>query len=184
MKISIEPRARRIAGDIMTRTRDALISGDYEAFGSCFLVPFTLFTDLGETEVTSHEQNEEIFQRVRWHYKALGVTRIERRLLASQFFKDDTILSVHEAKLFRDGALVQEPFRVMSTLVECGDVWKITDNRYAVEGSLRFNRALYGPKPPEKQDAACIANSISGAVVGLPEPDKASPAGEADTEVR
>lgn len=147
MTKTMENEPRKIAGDLLIRTRNALTSGDYDAFGECFCIPFTLFTDIGETRVLSHRQNREIFERVRWHYRALSVTELRRDLLTAQFFGDDVILSVHEARLLRDGKLVQEPFKVLSTLNKCDGAWKISDNRYAVSGSRRFNRALYGPKP-------------------------------------
>ena len=141
-----------IAEDLLARSGRGLLTGEYEDFGGCFRLPLKLSTDLGSVEVLSHDQLKETFFRVRWHHRAIGMTRMVRKCLAAELLDDRTLICVHLTELFRGSELVQAPFKALSTVTRMDGDWKISECAYAIGGSLRYNRALYGARAAEKVD--------------------------------
>ena len=148
MNKNADQEARKIAEDLQDRTARSLETGDFEACASCFHFPFRISTDIEET-VTSRDEFREVFFRIRWNYRAMGVTSQWRKLLIAQPISEDIIIMVHLSHLYRGSKLVHAPFKVVTTVRKFGDDWLITDNAYALEGSMRLARSLHGQVPYE-----------------------------------
>ncbi|MEM6618231.1 MAG: hypothetical protein AAF631_02900 [Pseudomonadota bacterium] len=143
--------ARDIASRLLDQTGRALVTGDFELFAPCFHLPQVLSSQLGERTLLRHEEVQEVFERVRWHYRGLQITKMQRRCMASMFVDHHTILSVHRTRLLRGADLVQKPFKALSTITQVGGVWRIKSCDYAIKDSLRHNRAIHGTRPPATQ---------------------------------
>lgn len=151
-----------IAEDLLARSGNGLLTGEYEAFGGCFGLPLKLSTDLGRVEVLSHDQLKETFFRIRWHYRAIGMTRMVRKCLAAEFLDDRTLICVHLTELFRGSELAQAPFNALSTVTPSDGDWKIVECAYSIGGSLRYNRALYGSRAAEKvQEVQVVPDRVT-----------------------
>lgn len=147
----VDTVAWEVAENVVQGTGDALLEGNYEAFASFFNLPFWVETTMGKIEIKSHDEHREIFHRVQWQYRGMGVTHFRRELLAAYFFDSGQILSVHTSELLSGKTSVQDPFKVLTTLQKIDNTWLITDNRYAINNSVGLNRALYGPRPSEDE---------------------------------
>ena len=139
------PGSEDIAARLLEETGRALTGGDEAAFRNCFLLPQAVTTNIGVKTLESADDLGETFGRVRWHFRGLRMTSMNRRVLSSMFLDCDTIVSVHETRLHRHDLALQHPFRVLSTLARAGGRWRIVDCNYAIRDSLRHNRALFGP---------------------------------------
>ena len=142
------PEPEVIATELLQRTGQALTLGDATAFRDCFHLPQSVATDLGAKMLTTEQEIGETFGRVRWHFRGLRLTEMQRSVLGAMFVDCDTLVSVHQTHLLRSGAPVQQPFRVLSTLSRQEGDWKIVDTCYAIHDSLRHSRALFGPGTP------------------------------------
>lgn len=140
----------QIAEALLRQTGDAIQSGEFDNFKDCFTLPQLVVTPLGQTEVTDTEGLRAIFDRVRWHYRGLGVTLMHREVLHSMFMDRNAILSVHMTQLFRHNSMVQKPHKALSKIIRRKGVWQITQCDYAIKDSLRHNRALFGPHKKQK----------------------------------
>lgn len=150
----IDACALAIVEPIIQGTGHAVLAGDYDGYARFFRIPFTIQTELGEVSVASHDQHREMFDRVRWRYRAMKVTESRRRILAAHLFANDQMLCVHESTLLSGGSVVNESIKVLSTLSEIDGTWLIIDSRYAVGKSISLNRALYGPRFSEVERIA------------------------------
>lgn len=150
----IDADAWSIVEPIIQGTGNGVLSGDYDFYSGFFRIPFTIQTDLGEVQVESHDQHREMFDRVRWRYRALKVTGFKRRILAAHKFANDQMLCVHESELLSGDKVVNDSIKVLSTLSEIEGHWLIIDSRYAVGNSINLNRALYGPRFSEVEQIA------------------------------
>lgn len=145
-----------IATHLLSETGAALVSGDFERFRPCFALPQAVSTSLGTNTVHTIDELKIVFERVRWHYRGLGVTQMPRVCLATMFVDGQTILSVHHTRLLKDGRDVQRPFKVLSMLTCRRSRWQIQNCDYAIADSLRHNRALYGPRTPVGSEAQSL----------------------------
>lgn len=139
--------ARVISETLLDATGQSLLTADRSRFVQCFRSKLEVVTDLGKRLVEDPDEHNQAFDRVIWHYRASGVNRIERSVVGAEFIDRDVILLVHESRAFSGLTLTQEPFLTMSELHHIDGAWQIGYCNYAVQDSLRFNRALHGPNP-------------------------------------
>jgi hypothetical protein len=78
-------KASDIAEYLLRRTGVALMSGDFDAFAPCFILPQHLETIEGAVFVTDRETLHQIFRAVRANYRERGVTRVVRHCLEAKF---------------------------------------------------------------------------------------------------
>ena len=139
-EVAIE--AVEIAEELLRRTGDALISGDFQSFGKCFLLPHRFDTLDGQRVAETTRDLTRIFDDVRAHFLSSGVTQLVRTCVSCQFSGPDKIYSMHESRLFRRMHLLQQPYPVLS-LLRCVDgEWKIAWSSYAIIKSPVHSRAF------------------------------------------
>ena len=129
-------RAIETAEFLLAETGRALMTGDFALFHQYFLLPQKLETFDGERIVETLRDLQDLFDNVRGYYARTGVTDIERRCVAAAFKNSDTIEATHDSRLLAGSNLIQAPYAVFSVLQRVDGIWKISDSKYAVIGSL------------------------------------------------
>ena len=139
-----DAEARRIAEDLLERTADALITGDFEAFHPCFVLPQIIDASPGQIELHTLADLRRTFDGVRNYHHRISVTDIVRRCISAEFVDPDTVMSTHSARLLSGSFLVNEAVPVLSRLIRTPDGWKIAATQYAVAEDEGLLEALMG----------------------------------------
>lgn len=128
-------KARNIAEALLRRSGDALISGDFEMLSKCFHFPNTIETIKGAERLENPEDLRKVFDGVRLQFRRMGVSLLERHVVAADFRDERTITSTHQTRLFNGTQLLQAPFPVFSVVTLGTDgVWRIKQSMYGLEG--------------------------------------------------
>lgn len=137
--------AREIAEDLLARTGQGLIAGDFRPFSDCFALPNTMNTFEERRVIKTEGELETLFSDVRAYYHKIGMTEMERHIVDAEFRNPTTIVSTHQSRLVAENELVQQPFDVLSVLELFDGAWRIRHSEYAIVDSEDHNTALIGP---------------------------------------
>lgn len=136
--------AEDIAEYFLDRTGTALMTGDFDLFASCFLLPQKMETFQGRRDIETLSDLREVFDGVTLHFKRKNATQLERHCIEARFRDPDTVVSTHMSRLVSGSSLVQKPYPVMSVLKRVDGIWQISDSMYAIEDEESHARALSG----------------------------------------
>lgn len=134
--------AEDIADALLQRTGLAFLTGDADAFVTCFSLPQVFETERGKIDVTNRGQLVRMFEAARGYYNSHGVTDIDRAIVHAEFKSDDTICSTHESRLLMGTSLVQEPYPVFSIIRRFETRWLISSRVYGATNDSVAGRAL------------------------------------------
>jgi len=135
-------RARGIAEELLTRTGNALETGDFELFETCFMLPHEIETFQGSNLLTNRSDLARVFGQVRGYYAKLGVTRLARACVDAEFLDEFTLQSTHVSHLLNGTTLVRESFPTLTVIKRVGDRWRCAKSIYAVNQDRDHERAL------------------------------------------
>jgi hypothetical protein len=124
--------ARNVASILLERTGDALLTGDFELFHPCFLLPQEVQTFEGRRMIKNKEDLRQLFDGVRAFHRKSNITQLVRNCVEASFLDPDTISSTHESRLLRGAELIERPYPVHSILKRVGMDWQIVSSEYAV----------------------------------------------------
>lgn len=141
--------ARAIHDDLLAQTGAALISGDFDLFSACFLLPQTVDTFDGRKLIETIEDMREVFSSVRSYHRKRNVTDIVRRSTEASFRDDETIVAVHTSRLLSGSQLIGEALSAFSIIKRTSDGWKVASSQYAVLDDPALSAALIGPQAYE-----------------------------------
>lgn len=141
----IQKTAREIAEDLLARTGQGLITGDFKLFGECFALPKEMETFEGRRVIRTQAEMESVFNDVRAYYAKIGMTHMERHVVDAEFRNPTSIVSTHQSRLVAEYELVQQPFDVLSVIELIEGAWRIRHSQYAIVDSEDHNTALIGP---------------------------------------
>ncbi len=136
--------AKDISEYLLSQTGTALMTGDFELFASCFLLPQEMETFEGRRHVRSVDDLREVFVGVTDHLRRKNVTEFERHCIEASFRDKDTIVTTHMSRLVSGQTLAQKPYPVMCILRNVEGTWKVSDGMYAVEDEPNLAKALSG----------------------------------------
>lgn len=137
--------AKDVSEMLLARTGEALLSGDFDSFVTCFSVPYALETFQEQRTLTSHAAFRETFDAVRNHLTQQRVTLMARHCVSAEFRSQDEIAATHETRLISDGILIQDPYPALSVLERGADgAWRIISTSYMILDSVALNNALNG----------------------------------------
>ena len=134
--------ARMVAEDLLVRTGEAMLAGNFDAFRQCFLLPNEIELFDGTNLIETIEDQRAVFDSVRAFHARRGVTQIVRRCVEADFLDADTIASTHVASLLRGNELLQPTYPVYSILRRVDGVWRIAHGKYAIADAPDLDRAL------------------------------------------
>ncbi len=140
-----EKTARQIAEDLLARTGQGLITGDFNLFGDCFALPNTMNTFENRRVVNDLGELRVLFDDVRTYFAKVGMTEMARHIVDAEFRNATTIVSTHQSRLVAETELIQQPFDVLSVIEQIDDIWRIRHSEYAIVDSEDHNTALVGP---------------------------------------
>lgn len=136
--------AKDVAEHLLETTGTALMSGEFELFLSCFLLPNEICTSDGCRMIRTAEDLRDMFDGVRQHFRVQNVTHLIRNCIGAEFIDPDTIRSTHVSRLVSGTLYCQEPYPVISTVNRTGGAWLISHSEYAIVGEPLHVRALSG----------------------------------------
>lgn len=140
-----EKTAREIAEDLLARSGQGLITGDFKLFGDCFALPKEMETFEGRRVIKTADEMEAVFNDVRAYYHKIGMTEMKRHIVDAEYRNPTTIVSTHQARLVAESELVQQPYDVLSVIALIDGVWRIRHSEYAIVDSEDHITALIGP---------------------------------------
>ena len=121
----MDGQAIEIADDLLFRTGNALLSGDFVCFLECCRFPAVFETPVGVTVIRSASDLEHLFVRVRQTYVSKGVIDFARTILSAEFLTETSIGSTHVTLcLGKDGEPIGHPFPAYSILTSIDETWR------------------------------------------------------------
>lgn len=136
--------ANAIASDLLERVGQALDSGDFARYASCFRLPHLVETFGGATVIATRDELREVFSNVRENLRQLQVTEHSRDVVEAQFHDPHTIHCTHETRLVTDQILVQDAIPVFTTLRRADGAWMFVEGRYALPDGKGPNHKVFG----------------------------------------
>lgn len=135
--------AEEIAEDLLHRTGQGLMNGDFDLFKTCFELPQAIETMEG-VRILRHEADlQQAFASVRGYFRENRVVDLVRTVVAAEFLDGETVGSTHVARLVQPGGkLFRAPYPVYSTIKRFGDAWRITSSHHVILDSRKHNEAL------------------------------------------
>ncbi len=134
--------AATIASDLLERSGNALMSGDFQAFADCFNLPQQFETYQGPQCAETLDDLRRVFDQVRAHFACTGVTDMARTVVHAEFKGQDIVEAVHESRLLSRNTLLRGPYPVFSTIKRTDGVWKVDGASYAITNDPQHERAL------------------------------------------
>ena len=138
--------ARAISQDLLDRSGQAYLTGDFDAFADCFAFPHRITTFDGTTIVPDRDALHDIFVAVRDHFAANRLTDIVRPCIDASFADADTVKATHESRYLSGYRLIQRPAVCLSTIRWLDGVWRVADGQYAIQDADCHVRALMRPR--------------------------------------
>jgi hypothetical protein len=134
--------ATAIAEVLLERSGRGLMSGDFELFSDCFILPQDFDTFEGRRRISSVDELRAVFDGVRAHFEATQVTIMERHVVAAEFVGDDEIRSTHVSRLVAGGKILRATYPVMSIIKLTAVGWKVASATYALPQDPGHEAAL------------------------------------------
>lgn len=138
------PDPRDVSEALLEKTGAALMSGDFETFQACFILPQEMETFEGLQRIETTAQLRKIYDAVRRYHARLAVTYMARNCLEAEYRDDDTVEATHETRLLSGQRLIQRPFPVFSVLKRVDGVWHVASTKYAIVDAPELSQALKG----------------------------------------
>lgn len=126
--------ALRIAEDALFKTDAAIMTGSFDAFADCFLLPHAMEINGASHQIDSRAALEEMFQQFQKHLTLMRVTLLERHCISAEFVSETLISTTHETRLVCGRELVARPYPVFSELHLQEERWLIGSSRTAFPG--------------------------------------------------
>jgi len=136
--------AKDVSEHLLQRSGDALMTGDFDTFLTCFLLPQKLGTFDGLREVATQEDVREVFDNVRAHFHANHVTDMVRQCVDARFRTPDEVAATHVSRLLSGTTLLYEPYPVFSILKRRHGVWQVAHSEYAMSENDQHAKVLKG----------------------------------------
>lgn len=124
--------ARDISNALLSRSGQALKSGDFEQFASCFAFPHEIETFAGSNLLETEEDLHQLFNAVRHKHVAMSVTDMVRHCISAEFHDDETVKATHETRLMNGRFLVQDPYPCFSVIRFLDGAWRVASSCYAI----------------------------------------------------
>lgn len=134
--------ARGITEDILTRTANAMLAGDFDALNACFNLPFTVETYDKKIRVRTVEDHRAIFKTMVDGYAMRGVTDIVRDCEAAEFITPTLIRSLHVSHVMAGTQRLDDYMPTLSTIEKIADRWCVTHAQYVGNTTQPVIRAI------------------------------------------
>ena len=144
------PSAREVAEDLLERSGQGMMTGDFVLFSSCFSLPTRMETFEGSRVLETLEELKTVFDGVRAYYKKTGVTAVRRHIVDAEYRNPTSIVSTHNASTFVNDELIQQPYDVLSVLELRNGSWTIRHSEYLITDVEEHSSVFAGPDPEIK----------------------------------
>ncbi|WP_439122668.1 hypothetical protein [Marivita sp.] len=124
--------AYEIGYALLDMTKAAYFANDFTLFARAFMLPHEHVTLQGFAVLETEEDLRMLFDRMQAEFQRLEVDNIARQLISAEFVTPHNILATAVTQLFSNGVLANQPFAVQSTLLRCGQHWRIATANYAI----------------------------------------------------
>jgi hypothetical protein len=132
-----------IVDDILTRTSEALLRGDFQRFMGDMALPQRFVTPDKDMNIDSFEDAEGVFRAVQTFLFTNNVAQIVRNCIAAEFRDENTISATHETRFINeDMLLVQAPYPTFSILRQIESRWMIVEMQSGMVETSELARAL------------------------------------------
>lgn len=139
--------ASDVVNDMLNRTGQALMRGDFETFVAHFRFPQRIETIQGRQYIATQEDLKVLFSSVRAFHKKLGVDRIVRSCTKAEFKGEDQVEGIFKALFFNGSELVHSVESTFVELLRKDDVWQVSYNMYGISDEDSFGDALMHAPP-------------------------------------
>ena len=143
--------AKQIGQDLLDRTGEGLMTGNWDTFIACFGFPHRIDTFEGTQILQSADDMRPRFDAVRATHKADHVTDLIRHTVAVDWVDDKTIHHTHQSRPLSGSTLVLAPYTVFSIFEKQAGRWLITSSQYAICNADDLNAALHAPFAKNKE---------------------------------
>ena len=132
---------------LLDETGAAYLSGDFDRFAACFLLPQHVATHDGTRELRTRDDLRAMFGSMRAMLARRGATHIARRCVRAEFDGPDCVRAIHESRFMAGDRVVETAFPAFSILRRIDGVWKVTFSQYAVDQDISSALGTLGPDP-------------------------------------
>ena len=134
--------AKAIVQDLLDRSGNALIQGDFTAFEQCISLPKKVETPEGTQTLKTSAELRAVFERNRRFLNESNVTDLIRSCLEAESRDDGTILSSHETRMVNGAVQTYHPYPCFMVLKNASGVWKISGSVHDIVDNPRLSAAL------------------------------------------
>lgn len=124
--------AADISTAILDVTGEALMTGNFDAFLSVFHVPQHMETLGGPIFMETEEDMRRAFDQMHNHLRAVKITDLVRKVVASEYGSGTRIESTHTSEALQNGKRMSDPYPVFSVIEKIDGTWKVTRSEYAL----------------------------------------------------
>ncbi|WP_432816989.1 hypothetical protein [Sulfitobacter sp. JB4-11] len=139
--------ASDIVDDVLNRTGQALMNGEFAPFVAHFRLPQQIETIEGRQYVATPEDLRVLFASVRAFHRRLGINRIVRACIQAEYKGDDCVEGVFKALFFKGSTLVHSVETTFVVLYRNADIWQVGYNMYGISDHDAFGAALMHAPP-------------------------------------
>lgn len=136
--------AHIITRDLLDRSGEAFITGDFGLFRDCIALPYVVETFEGKRTIQNAFELLKLFEAVRTHHLKTGVTHMARHVIVADFRTEDTIVATFETRLVNGTILTQDPYPTFAIIVRYDAGWRTNKMTFAIEDRPSHNAALMG----------------------------------------
>ena len=135
--------AEEIADDLLYRSGQAMISGDFESFRACFDVPQVYETATGKRIAKTEAEFRQVYDDVRAYHETNHIIDRARMVISASFISPDTIGSTHVSSLMQEGGTnFRKPHPAYSIIRKFDEEWRIVSCIYAILDDPELIEAL------------------------------------------
>ena len=136
--------AMRISEDLLQRTGEALMTGDFAKFAACFALPHVIETFEGSQNLETQDDLLNVFRSARRQIVRSGANALERQCLDAKFVAEDRLETRHNSRMMNGPTLVRASYPVFSVVIRLNGQWLIKSGIYAVEKSALWTEERPG----------------------------------------
>ncbi|MEM6387321.1 MAG: hypothetical protein AAF718_13915 [Pseudomonadota bacterium] len=139
--------ALEVSNGLLEQSGAAMEAGDFDAFLSCFSLPFVIETFAGKQLHRNRLEMKAVFDAVRDYRKAHAIVETVRENVNAEYVDEKTIAATHVSRMLQEGhILFGRPYAAYSVVKWEDKAWRIQYCQYALEDNAQLNAALHARK--------------------------------------
>lgn len=110
----------------LDRISTCFITGDFDAWEACIILPFSLVTKTGPVTLSTQDELRANFEQYLDACRILQLDTIARRPIAVKVCDDATVIGTYETQLLSRGTRATQPYTSSALLHRANGGWRMS----------------------------------------------------------